>query len=290
MYFPKGFDLDRAIELGELVNQAYKQFEAFYRGEPWKLPAGFTLVKELNCLQPAKSVTIQVSGFFVEDLRGARRAGNQKEMAVPIGFIARRKGCAFLIFRGTVTDHEWFHNLLVRLTPYPIPGFGNVHDGFLQTYTLFQKEIEETLGGMDSGTRLFVAGHSLGAALATIALPDIEARMGWDAAGLYTYGSPRIGDNAFVAAFNRRFEKESFRIENTSDMVGAIPPPAPIAGKVGGFFSHVETPVAFTVQAEDLVKNHDIGTYISALKDARTRRGIIYRIKSWLAGLRAQAA
>jgi hypothetical protein len=38
MYFPKGFNLERAIALGELVDQAYTQFEAFQKGTPWKLP------------------------------------------------------------------------------------------------------------------------------------------------------------------------------------------------------------------------------------------------------------
>jgi hypothetical protein len=43
MYFPKGFVIDRAIELGELVDQAYAQYAASRSGEPWIPPGGNSL-------------------------------------------------------------------------------------------------------------------------------------------------------------------------------------------------------------------------------------------------------
>ena len=136
---------------------------------------------------------------------------------------------------------------------------------------------------MGRGSRLYIAGHSLGGALATMALPDIGARMGRRPIFLYTYGSPRVGDNTFVTAFNQRYYENSFRIANTSDMVGLIPPPAPIVGTVGGYFSHVDTPIGFTVQFEDVAKNHDIKTYLSALQDSRAKKGFLNKLKKWFA-------
>ncbi len=44
MYFPRGFDLKRATELGELVDQAYIQFEAFKLGKPWTPPSDYTVL------------------------------------------------------------------------------------------------------------------------------------------------------------------------------------------------------------------------------------------------------
>jgi triacylglycerol lipase len=283
MYFPAGFDLERSIELCGLTDQAYAQFEAFLKGNAWKLPEGYTLVKELTCLKPAGKNTVTISGYFDAGLRGVRRAGGKDAQAVPMGFLARRKGSEYLIFRGTVTDQEWLQDLRMRLVPYLLPNFGKVHDGFLEIYCLFRELIMETLNVMDPDCRLFIAGHSLGGALATIALPDIGARTGRKAVELYTYGSPRIGDNAFVTAFNSRYCEKSFRIVNTSDMVGLVPPPAPIAGALGGYFSHVDTPIGFTVQAEDVVKNHDIKTYLSALQDSRVEKGILDKLKNWFA-------
>ena len=40
MYFPAGYDSDRAIELGELICQAYAQFEAFENERAWELTGG----------------------------------------------------------------------------------------------------------------------------------------------------------------------------------------------------------------------------------------------------------
>jgi triacylglycerol lipase len=281
MYFPEGFDIDRAIELGELVCQAYTQFEAFKKGKPWKPPSDYALKKVLKYLRDAEKNTIKSSGFFDLDLRGFHQAGKQKTKDVPVGFIAQRKESSFLIFRGTITDQEWFRNFRISLAPYSLPNFGKVHDGSLQTYKLFRSAIKETLDGMDPRSKLFIAGHSIGGALATIALPDIGARMDRKAIALYTYGSPRIGDNAFVTAFNSLYGGKSFRIVNTSDMVGLIPPPAPIVGTIGGYFSHVDTPISFTIQNDDLEKNHDIKTYLSALRDSKAKKGIVGKLKFW---------
>jgi triacylglycerol lipase len=287
MYFPPGFDLDRAIELCELTNQAYAQFEAFLKGNVWKLPAAYALINELTFRKAAGRSTVLISGFFDADLRRVRRAGGNNPQEVPIGFIARRKKDVFLIFRGTITDQEWLQNLRLGMVPYLLPNFGKIHEGFVQTYNLFREEIRETLEKTGFGGKLYIAGHSLGGALATIALPDIGARTGKRRIELFTFGSPRIGDNAFVTAFNLRYSEHSFRIVNTSDMVGLIPPPAPIVGAVGGFFSHVDAPVEFTNQADDVARNHDVQTYLSALREAQAKRGILYRLKHWFARRRA---
>jgi triacylglycerol lipase len=178
-----------------------------------------------------------------------------------------------------ITDQEWIQNFRMRLVHYLIPNFGKVHDGFLHAYNLVRAAIIGTFEDLDPGSRLFIAGHSLGGALATLAVPDLGARRRRKTIALYTYGSPRIGDNAFVSAFNRDYGESSFRIENTSDMVGLMPPPAPIVGSVGGYFSHVDTPVDFTFQEADVVKNHDIQTYLSALRDSKAKNGILDKLK-----------
>jgi len=84
------------------------------------------------------------------------------------------------------------------------------------------------------------------------AVTDIEASTRCRVEALYTFGSPRVGDDRFVKAFNRAFAARSFRIANTSDIVTSIPLPVPIAGIVGGYFSHVDTPVDMTIQKDDL--------------------------------------
>lgn len=94
---------------------------------------------------------------------------------------------------------------------------------------------------------------------------------------LYTFGSPRVGDSTFVQTFNSFFAVKSFRIVNASDMVTEIPFPTPIAGIVGGYFSHVDTPVVSTEQLNDIEDNHDMKTYLSSLE--KNKRSNIFQ---WL--------
>ena len=146
---------------------------------------------------------------------------------------------------------------------------------FSGTYNFLRQSILEGLESQGAGKRLFIAGHSLGAALATLALPDVSRKTSSTSPILYTYGSPRVGDKVFAEAFNRRDAGASFRIVNTSDIVVSIPLPVPFAGVLGGFFTHVETPVDFTSQEETLEKNHLMQTYIQALRESRPRRSLL---------------
>jgi len=278
MYFPKGFNTELSLELAELIIQAYAQFEAFENEQLWKLPGKYSLKAEFSYLwTPGRTIEKGIRNFDLT-LRRLSRSTRHKTIKIPIGFVAQRKDILFLILRGTQTVKEWIRNFSISLSSYPASNYGKVHDGFLQTYNAVRKDIMESLAGTDPKAKLYVAGHSLGAALTTLALPDIEANLKRKVSGLYTYGSPRVGNDAFVKAFNRTFGQASFRIVNTSDIVTSIPLPAPIAGIVGGYFSHVDTPVDLTVQEDDLEQNHDMKTYLSALNESKGQKGFIEKL------------
>ncbi len=46
---------------------------------------------------------------------------------------------------------------------------------------------------------LFIAGHSLGGALATLCAVDVRARLAAPDVRLFTFGSPRVGNAVFAA-------------------------------------------------------------------------------------------
>jgi triacylglycerol lipase len=275
MYFPPGFSIALSVELAELIDSAYAQFEAFQNDTPWKLAQKYVLVRELSYVwTPTKAIERGIRNFDIT-LRRLSRTPRTTEVKIPIGFVARSKVALFLILRGTQTVKEWIRNFSISLTDYPIAGHGKVHGGFLGTYEAIRGDIMTALTAVDSNLALFVAGHSLGAALATIAALDNESRGGRGIRAVYTYGSPRVGDDQFVKAFNRSHGDRSYRVANTSDIVTSMPLPAPIAGIVGGYFSHVDSPVDFTVQSDDLEVNHNMATYLSALKDSRKQKGLL---------------
>ena len=74
--------------------------------------------------------------------------------------------------------------------------------------------------------RFIVTGHSLGAALATIAAGDIRKAMPWlaDRTELFSYGSPRVG-NIVTADFLTKQSDKNYRITSTSDPVPRVPGP-----------------------------------------------------------------
>jgi len=95
---------------------------------------------------------------------------------------------------------------------------GRVHTGFLSAFAEVSSCFETIVQTRLTGRRLFLTGHSLGGALATLA----AAHIGPDRVdGLYTYGCPRVGDAVFAAALS---VDSYFRFVQGEDWVPAVPP------------------------------------------------------------------
>jgi len=88
----------------------------------------------------------------------------------------------------------------------------DAHRGFAAALDLVWDDVRAHLGGR----RTWFCGHSLGAALATLAAARYEVP-----AALYTYGSPRVGSGAFF----ERFDVPTWRFVNNNDFVAHLPPP-----------------------------------------------------------------
>src|SRR5262249_40918815 len=69
---------------------------------------------------------------------------------------------------------------------------------------------------------VWFTGHSLGAALATLAVAKLVERAE-PVDGLYTFGSPRCGDETFASGFNAHFRR-AYRVVNRNDLVTRAPP------------------------------------------------------------------
>ena len=68
--------------------------------------------------------------------------------------------------------------------------------------------------------KLWIAGHSLGGGLAALAGAMCQWENGLDVSGVYTFGSPRIADEAFA----RHYPVPLLRFENRNDLVPHLPP------------------------------------------------------------------
>jgi hypothetical protein len=151
------------------------------------------------------------------------------ERAGTFCFIAANKRFAILAFRGSEIWRREEHfdveriladlktNIDIRLSDWPTGG--RVHSGFKtaleEVWYVLRQEIARL---QRHDVKIWLTGHSLGAALATLAadrLPDVQ--------GLYTFGSPRVGDKDFQA----HFRVPAYRVVNGDDIVPTVPGKGP---------------------------------------------------------------
>jgi predicted lipase len=71
-------------------------------------------------------------------------------------------------------------------------------------------------------SKVLVTGHSLGAAMATLAAVDL-ANAGYDT-DLITFGSPRVGNKAFSEYVNNTVNGVNLRVTHGNDIVTVFPP------------------------------------------------------------------
>ena len=138
-------------------------------------------------------------------------------------FLAGNKEMIVLSFRGTEPQRlqDWMTDAKIKRVKGP---YGKVHRGFLKGLTLVWSEIRQVIREWQiHGQSVWVTGHSLGGALATLAV----AAFGEEAKpihGLYTFGQPRVGGKTFARNFDLEYQARTFRFVNNNDVVTRVPP------------------------------------------------------------------
>ena len=103
----------------------------------------------------------------------------------------------------------------IRLTDWPQGG--KVHRGFKEALEEVWVDLLPYIRQLDSkGCKIWMTGHSLGAALATLCAGRYV-----NVQGVYTFGSPRVGNDVF----KEKYDVNTYRIVNNDDIVARVPPP-----------------------------------------------------------------
>ncbi len=126
---------------------------------------------------------------------------------------------AVLAFRGTeatsIKDIKTDANARIK----GCDSGGLIHAGFDGAFTEIAMDVQDALDRREAGDKpLFITGHSLGGALATVAAKKLVNPAG--IAACYTFGSPRVGDEEWIS----RFKTPVYRIVNAADCVTMLPP------------------------------------------------------------------
>lgn len=158
-------------------------------------------------------------GFTLGKWLGGTSLRDRIAMRGTEGFVARHAagGLTVVAIRGTESNKP--EDLLADLLTGAVnwPGRGHVHKGFAHAFEPVRDTLRDEIRPEADNGHLLITGHSLGAGVATLAAADLEPRH----PTLVTFGSPRVGDPAFVRSMGTIRVR---RLVNCCDVVTRIPP------------------------------------------------------------------
>lgn len=135
-------------------------------------------------------------------------------------YVVSNEHDSVVICRGT-EPNEW-NDLKADVTIWTVlaESVGRVHRGFKDEVDTLWPLMEVALAENDKTT--WFTGHSLGAAMAAICAGRcMMSKIESNPAGLYTFGSPRVGSRRYV---NHCRFPEYYRWVNNNDIVTRVPP------------------------------------------------------------------
>jgi hypothetical protein len=139
-------------------------------------------------------------------------------------------------FRGTKGDNVGqtvlngivdAQSLIQRPVPFLPAGEGpeaKIHSGFRKAYERVREQVRAKVAQRlerRPGARIYVAGHSLGAAMATLCALDLDYRHGGEVQ-LFASGCPRVGNGAFAELVERRLPN-LLRVSVKGDPIPGVP-------------------------------------------------------------------
>lgn len=160
-------------------------------------------------------------GLVLEEFFNEPQPGTQ-------GFCAKGKDFACFVFRGTSLEKSEdainFEDVLIDLMAWPVPAaFGKVHLGFRTAFDAIKTAVSKRAKDFqNSGLSVYFAGHSLGGALAVLAVAAVIDQ-NISVAGLYTFGQPRVGNTEFEKHYFPSLEDRYYRFTNGQDIVPLLP-------------------------------------------------------------------
>lgn len=126
-----------------------------------------------------------------------------------------------MAFRGTNEVADWLDNINV----FPVKElFGEFHRGFWQSVEDVWETIFSTYHQLNQKKKrpLFLTGHSLGGAMATIAAARL-VQLDLPFTSVYTFGQPRTMTRHTSRIFNMECKSRFYRFHNNNDLITRVP-------------------------------------------------------------------
>ena len=211
------------------LSPPYKDHDYFQGGQKYGFRFNATSFNLINAWWLAEASALVYSGedfvnsrFSAAGLPEVKFFTNQSTQC----YVASNDRFAIVAFRGSeiwkkkektdlneeVSDLKT--NIDIRLTDWEQGG--KVHRGFKEALDEIWPDLLPYIRKIQGkGCKIWITGHSLGGALATLC----AGRYG-NVQGVYTFGSPKVGDEAF----KDNFDVKMYRFVNNYDIVSRVPP------------------------------------------------------------------
>lgn len=141
------------------------------------------------------------------------------------GFWASREDFVLVALRGTQEPRDILTDLSVTLKPFePLSKFSaQVHSGFWDATQSIQENLFEAQKHAQlKKVPLFITGHSLGGAIALLSALKLED-IGGHVDALWTFGLPKVGNNAFLNGAKQVLGKRWHPINQPTDPIPMLP-------------------------------------------------------------------
>jgi triacylglycerol lipase len=205
------------------------------------------------------------AGYRIAEQFEAKSFGGQWER---FGFILESDDRIVLAFRGTSSTTDWISDVIASQEKYKcVKNAGLTHRGISNIYYSARPAIIPALTKLSaSGKPLYITGHSLGGALATLSAMDVKAHTGFDSPVVYTFGAPRVGDPTFAGVYSDKVTA-SYRVYNRLDAVPLLPPLTykPPRKETTYRYMHVRKGIPLQFNTGSVSGNHFIGSYYREL-------------------------
>ena len=216
---------DRLDVLGYPKNERQAQFENRYKDKfkPWGINAFDFIVRERRFQYDTEVVVMSNEKVVVVSFRGSEGVD------------------------AISASRDWLStNFYAKLQNVAELGDGvQAHAGFWRAFRAVTQTEGDVEGieaclerqGAFSGKKLWVTGHSLGGVEANMCAIWLRSK-GHDLQGVYTYGAPRGGNDAFRDRYSDPFQINCQRWVNRNDLIPMVPK-GRILGLFGERYHHV---------------------------------------------------
>ncbi len=205
-------------ELGELANIKSKNMEALHKinqGNTYYrdlLTSDYKYNDNISSIEHRKNIKLHLKyNELTKDFIKPYYSPKFNEIISSLFKFTDRSGLIryitnddlFIVFRGTITGNDIYTDLQFPMVTSDITPINiKLHRGFLKAFKSISLDLDNLLNVYQEKRNIIFTGHSLGAALASIAVMDytgkqLQLKMGtqrYQNAGLISFGSPRITD------------------------------------------------------------------------------------------------